>query len=40
MKNNHFIMCIPFFYFIKTRLKTKGQKIAWIFTYFIPLFFY
>lgn len=27
-----------FFYFIKTRLKTKGQKIAWIFTYFIPLF--
>nr|AXY99964.1 hypothetical protein [Proteus penneri] len=38
MKNNHFIMCIPFFYFIKTRLKTKGQKIAWIFTYFIPLF--
>ncbi len=29
---------VPFFYFLKTRLKTKVQRISWIFVYFIPLF--
>ncbi len=29
---------IPFLYFLKTRLNSKFNKVAWLFTYFIPLF--
>jgi hypothetical protein len=30
------IFTIPYIYFLKTRLKSKLQKISWFFVYFIP----
>ena len=34
---------VPFVYFLRTRLKSKIQKISWVFVYFVPnifLYFY
>lgn len=38
MNNNYLIMCFPFAYFSKTRVNSVSKKVAWVFTYFIPLF--
>ncbi len=30
---------VPFLYFLKTRLKSKVQKVSWLFVYFVPNIF-
>lgn len=35
----YLFIIVPFLYFLKTRLKSKVQKVSWLFVYFVPNIF-